>query len=464
MADRHIKAGTTDVTIMVRMFDAYTGAPATGLTIANIDVNIYRLDDDNDVEAVQGWTALTAHNALTDAHADNYGYEMASGFYRIDLPNGACQAGSPSGVETVVLVRDPTATELCLEVAYRIQLELVSVDVIEVGGTAQTANDNGADINAILVDTAEIGAAGAGLTDLGGMSTGMKAEVEAEANDALVALNLDHLMKVAVGNRTDMTTEVVDDTVLANLMTKTDGDTSDFDPTVDSLEAIAEDTTFCAGKIGTPANIDGKGATLADNINALSSDAGTFDATTDSLEAIRDNMATIDTWAIQTTVDNGDTAFSFTLTAGVAVNDAYNGMAISIIDADDSHAEVRRIVDYTSGLVVTVDRAFGFTPAAGDVVKLSEVAYPGPNMARGALEITYTVKEDDGNGDPIDGVEVWITTDAGGTNVIWSGTTDTNGILREAGDAKPWLDAGTYHFWRKKAGYTFTNPDSETFS
>lgn len=31
-------------------------------------------------------------------------------------------------------------------------------------GTAQTANDNGADINAILTDTAEIGAAGAGLT------------------------------------------------------------------------------------------------------------------------------------------------------------------------------------------------------------------------------------------------------------------------------------------------------------
>jgi hypothetical protein len=34
---------------------------------------------------------------------------------------------------------------------------------------------------------ATIGVAGAGLTDLGGMSTAMKAEVEAEANDALVA-------------------------------------------------------------------------------------------------------------------------------------------------------------------------------------------------------------------------------------------------------------------------------------
>jgi len=39
-----------------------------------------------------------------------------------------------------------------------------------------------------------IGTAGDGLTDLGGMSTGMKAEVESEVNDALVALHLDHLL------------------------------------------------------------------------------------------------------------------------------------------------------------------------------------------------------------------------------------------------------------------------------
>ena len=40
-------------------------------------------------------------------------------------------------------------------------------------------------VDAILLDTAVIGVAGAGLTDLGGMSTGMKAEVNAEADTAL---------------------------------------------------------------------------------------------------------------------------------------------------------------------------------------------------------------------------------------------------------------------------------------
>ena len=84
----------------------------------------------------------------------------------------------------------------------------------------------------------------------------------------------------------------------------------------------------------------------------------------------------------------------------------------------------------------------------------------------GALEITYTVKVDDEDtGDPLEGVDVWITTDVEGTNVIWRGVTDASGILVEtAGDSKPWLDAGTYYFWRQKSGYSFSNPDTETFS
>ena len=40
-------------------------------------------------------------------------------------------------------------------------------------------------VDNILVDTAEIGAAGAGLTDLGGMSTTMKAQINTEADSAL---------------------------------------------------------------------------------------------------------------------------------------------------------------------------------------------------------------------------------------------------------------------------------------
>lgn len=155
-----------------------------------------------------------------------------------------------------------------------------------------------------------------------------KASINTEADTALSDINLDHLMKVATSNR-DTLPEVVDDTVLANLMTKTDGDTSD------------------------------------------------FDHATDSLEALRDK-----------------------------------------------------------------------TPPAG------------------TIEFTYTMRIDnEDTGDLLEGVEVFISTDSAGSNAIWSGTTDANGILREVvGNSKPWLDAGTYYLWRKKSGYSFTNPDTEVVS
>lgn len=58
--------------------------------------------------------------------------------------------------------------------------------IINIHTAANQLDDVKSDTAAILVDTAEIGAAGAGLTDVGGMSTAMKAEVNAEVVDVLV--------------------------------------------------------------------------------------------------------------------------------------------------------------------------------------------------------------------------------------------------------------------------------------
>lgn len=82
--------------------------------------------------------------------------------------------------------------------------------------------------------------------------------------------------------------------------------------------------------------------------------------------------------------------------------------------------------------------------------------------ASGAIEFTYTVIDGDTNA--IEGVEVWTSTDISGSNVIWLGHTDASGIARDADDNKPMFDAGTYYFWSKKSGYTFTNPDTEVVS
>ena len=62
------------------------------------------------------------------------------------------------------------------------------------------------------------------------------AATPAEVATALTDINLDHLMKTAVANNADMTTEVADGTVLSNIISKT-SDTSTYAVGDDSLEA-----------------------------------------------------------------------------------------------------------------------------------------------------------------------------------------------------------------------------------
>jgi len=82
----------------------------------------------------------------------------------------------------------------------------------------------------------------------------------------------------------------------------------------------------------------------------------------------------------------------------------------------------------------------------------------------GAIEFTYTVT-DSVTTNPIEGVEVWITTDLAGNNIIWNGTTDNLGIARDINNNKPWLDSGTYYFWKQYGSYSDDdNPDTEVVS
>ncbi|MCK5641289.1 MAG: hypothetical protein KAJ19_10845, partial [Gammaproteobacteria bacterium] len=74
--------------------------------------------------------------------------------------------------------------------------------------------------------------------------------------------------------------------------------------------------------------------------------------------------------AVTTTIGTANTARSFTLTDGVAVNGAFDFHYIIIEDADDNHYEMRLITTYTSAKVVTVDRNFRFTPVNGDKVRI----------------------------------------------------------------------------------------------
>jgi len=83
------------------------------------------------------------------------------------------------------------------------------------------------------------------------------AATPAEVATALSDINLDHLMKTAVANNADMTVEVVDGTVLSNIMSKT-SDTSTFVVGNDSLEALrdqGDSAWITATGFATPTNI-----------------------------------------------------------------------------------------------------------------------------------------------------------------------------------------------------------------
>ncbi len=220
-------------------------------------------------------------------------------------------------------------------------------------------------------------------------------------------INLDHLLKVADSD------DVADNSVIGQLAS-TDGDWSNFSKTTDSLQSIRD----AIGLIDTSAELLGF-------------------------------LAAVDTTATGAT----HTTSSVTLTAGKAANNAYNGMMISITDADDGNIETRRIEAWTSGRLATFDRAMSFTPASGDVVRIYAMPYDKLAAVAGGSANTYIVTDSgDGGGTPIPDVSVWVTADAAGARIIASGITDSSG------EVVFYLDAGTtYYVWMAKSGYTFSD-------
>lgn len=104
----------------------------------------------------------------------------------------------------------------------------------------------------------------------------------------------------------------------------------------------------------------------------------------------------------------------------------------------------------------------------GDTVTVDTVVrwyeFDACSFPSGAIEFTYTVT-DSGTGNPVPDVQVWISTDLAGTNIIWTGYTNAFGIALDAFGNLPLLDAGTYYFWKQRVGYIPDEiPDIEVVS
>lgn len=109
----------------------------------------------------------------------------------------------------------------------------------------------------------------------------------------------------------------------------------------------------------------------------------------------------------------------------------------------------------TSGPVAIVVQAFSSIQ--------QNLEYVVDDRVVAAREYTYTVTSTAGNL-PLSGVETNIFADPMGNDLVWSGMTDVFGIAVDFYGNLPRLQPGAYYFFRRKDGYSFSDPDVETVS
>jgi len=190
-------------------------------------------------------------------------------------------------------------------------------------------------------------------------------------------------------------------------------------PTVAQLNArtlVTAEYATLAGQstiAGYTDTLEALGATIAGYTDTLETSATTIAGYTDSLES-----------AVST----------------------LQGTANSILT--DTGTTLHQFVDEVENLLKNVSYGLAALKAALDTI---------PSIAAGG---TSTIIECQVGGSPVDGVEVWMTTDEAGANVV-HGTFVSNAFgLADFGA----IDSGTYFVWRQLAGYNFENPEEITVS
>lgn len=203
-----ILIGTTDRTVLVFIPDpaSTTGAGKTGLNAAALTCTYTRVETDNDVVHTDVTSSLNDLSALTDAHNDwglkEVSSTLSKGLYRLDIADAVFASGAWYGIVQVTITSGTAAaTPKAFRLVSRNDLDGVRLgltalpnaaadaaggliisdaggldadaqlvtkinDILTDTGTTLDGKINTIDgiVDDILLDTAEIGEAGAGLT------------------------------------------------------------------------------------------------------------------------------------------------------------------------------------------------------------------------------------------------------------------------------------------------------------
>jgi len=219
---RLIQKGSTNITDYVFVQDSSDGTPETGATITDFDLQYVR-----NGAAPSAKVDATALAGIDSAHSDNTMFEVDGtdqpGLYRVDWPDAAFATGVSQVVCTVkaagfhpvhkeyqLVDFDPedatrmgltalpnanadAAGGLPISNAGGLDLDAMNTNINDIETDTNELQGDWADggrldliVDAILLDTAEIGAAGAGLTAIP-WNASWDAEVQSECTDALNA-------------------------------------------------------------------------------------------------------------------------------------------------------------------------------------------------------------------------------------------------------------------------------------
>lgn len=149
---RPVKAGTTDVSVVIRIVDSTDGTPETGVVYNTSGIDIrYRRDGATDTAITEATLA-----ALDTAHSDGGFLHIGNGYYRVDLPDAAVAAGS-----TGVLVHG-TVTGMVVIGCYVPLVAFDPYDTVRMGLTAlpNVASGNSGAIPTVGTGTAQISLSG----------------------------------------------------------------------------------------------------------------------------------------------------------------------------------------------------------------------------------------------------------------------------------------------------------------
>lgn len=257
LADRALKPTVDNRTLDVTTSGeagvdwANVGSPTTTVNLSGTTVKT-ATDVETDTQDIQS-RLPTALGANGNIKADVRDYNGTAGTFSSGRPEvntthwkGTAAATVDTAGYPVVTVKDGTG-------AGEIALTSGAIDTVTTLTNAPSDSSgvttllsrvgtpsnlgSGATVAANLVDieaqTDDIGTAGAGLTAIP-WNASWDAEVQSEVDDALVAQNLDHLVKIAVD--TNFATTVHADSVIGQIADNGAG----FDRTTDSLEAIRD--------------------------------------------------------------------------------------------------------------------------------------------------------------------------------------------------------------------------------